>query len=350
MTGSPLPSSMRAVALTGVGGPEVLAVERRPVPRPEAGQFLVRVAACGVCGHDLLARRGALTAGVGTVLGHEIAGTVVALGPGTPPKWRDQPVALVQRLPCGDCPDCAAGRTTHCRRGPGFYGDDQPGGYAEYVLASPLNAVPLPEEVDPVEGALLSCAVGTGLRALRTAEVRPGEVVVVTGAGGGVGLHTVRTARHLGATVLAVTGSPSKAADLRAEGADAVLVAPDRAALREELRRLGRPRGAEVAVEVTGAPTFRTVLRALAPGGRLVLVGNTEPATLPLDPGLVIVKELRVLGSAHADRSDLERVVELARSGAVTPVAARRWTLEETAGAHRAVENREVTGRAVVVP
>jgi D-arabinose 1-dehydrogenase-like Zn-dependent alcohol dehydrogenase len=345
---------MRVVELAGPGGPEVLAPATRPVPRPSADQFLVRVAACGVCGHDLLARRGALAAGPGSVLGHEIAGEVVAVGTGVDrTSWLGRRVALVQRLPCGRCADCAGGLPTLCRDGPGFYGEDLPGGYAEYVVASPLNAVALPDSIDDVSAAILSCAVGTGLRALRSAGVGgPGAapVVVVTGAGGGVGVHTVALARHLGATTVAVTGSPGKVERLRALGAHAVVVDPTARELRAVIAGLGGRRGADAVVEITGGPTFPVALRALAPRGRLVIVGNTEPATFPLDPGLMILKELRVHGSAHADRGDLAEVVELVSRGAITPVPARTWPLEKAAEAHDAVERRLVTGRAVIVP
>jgi len=341
---------MRVVELAACGGPEVLVAATRPVPEPAPGQLLVRVGAVGVCGHDLLARRGLLAARPGSVLGHEIAGEVVGLGDGTPPGWAGRRVALVQRIPCGTCEWCADGRTTSCRSGPGFYGEDLPGGYAQYVVASPLNAVPLPDHVDLATGAILSCAVGTGRRALRAAEVGAGDVVVVTGAGGGVGVHTVALAHHLGAVVVALTGSPGKVDALRALGADRVLARADVREVRAALAELGRPRGADAAVEITGGPTFTTALRALAPRGRLALVGNTEPAALPLDPGLTIVKELRVHGSAHADRDDLAAVVDLVAAGAVAPVATVRRPLAEAAAAHADLEVRAVTGRTVLQP
>lgn len=343
---------MRCVALAGVGGPEMLVPTTGPVPEPGPDQLLVRVRACGVCGHDLLARRGALSAGAGAVLGHEIAGEVVAVGPAVidDRALLGERVALVQRIPCGRCAECVAGLTTLCREGPGFYGEDLPGGYAEYVLASPRNVVPVPDTLPDAEAAILSCAVGTGLRALRRAATAPGDVVLVTGAGGGVGVHTVALARHLGAVVVALTGSAAKRRALLDLGAHEVLVSPDVRAVRACVRELGGVRGADVAVELTGGPTFPVALRALAPRGRLVLVGNTEPATLPLDPGLSILKELTVHGSAHADARDLAEVVELVTTGAVSPVPARRWPLREAAEAHAAVERREVTGRAVLVP
>jgi D-arabinose 1-dehydrogenase-like Zn-dependent alcohol dehydrogenase len=342
---------MQVVELTGPGGPDVLAPAMRPVPKPAPGQLLVRVTACGVCGHDLLARNGALAAGPGSVIGHEIAGRVVAVGAQVDAaSWLERRVALVQRIPCGACGDCDAGLTTFCRQGPGFYGEDVPGGYAEYVVSSPLNTVPLPDTIDDATGAILSCAVGTGLRALRSANVGKGDVVVVTGAGGGVGVHTVALARHLGAAVVAVTGSPAKEPALRELGADAVAVAPNARSLRTIIAELGGRRGADAVIEITGRPTFPLSLRVLAPRGTLVIVGNTEPATFPLDPGLTILKELRVHGSAHADREDLSEVVELVGSGAITPIRPRTWPLAEAGAAHDAVERRLVTGRAVVLP
>jgi D-arabinose 1-dehydrogenase-like Zn-dependent alcohol dehydrogenase len=210
--------------------------------------------------------------------------------------------------------------------------------------------VPVPAAIPDTAAAILSCAVGTGLRALRRAETRPGDIVVVTGAGGGVGVHTVQLAHHLGATVVALTGTAAKEKALLSLGADAVLVGPTARTVRDCVGDLGGRRGADVAVELTGGPTFPLALRALGPRGRLVLVGNTEPGALPLDPGLSILKELTVHGSAHADASDLADVVELVAAGAVTPVPARTWPLAEAARAHEAVERREVTGRAVLVP
>lgn len=351
-TAGTVPTEMRVVELTGPGGPDVLVPATRRVPKPDVGQLLVRVTACGVCGHDILARSGALAAGAGSVIGHEIAGRVVEVGSEVdhPSKWLDRRVALVQRIPCGECSECTARLTTLCRNGPGFYGEDLPGGYAEYVVASPLNAVPLPDNIDDATGAILSCAVGTGLHALRSAGATARDIVVVTGAGGGTGVHTVALARHLGCTTVAVTGSAAKEEALRKFGADRIAIAPDAHSLRGTIAELGGRRGADVVIEIAGGPTFPTSLRSLAPRGRLVMVGNTEPAVFPLDPGLTILKELRVHGSAHGDRNELTEVVGLVEAEAITPEPARTWPLAEAAAAHEAVERRQVTGRGVLVP
>ncbi|WP_160102616.1 zinc-binding dehydrogenase [Rhodococcus sp. T7] len=321
-----------------------------PVPRPQPGEFLVRVGACGVCGHDALARRGELAATPGDVLGHEIAGTVVAAGSDDLEEWVGRRVALVQRRPCGQCPDCERGITSQCRRGPGFYGDDIPGGYSEYVTADPLNAVGVPDTITDEVAAIASCGIGTGLHALHKAQVLPGDVVVITGAGGGVGFNAVRTAHALGLRVIATTSDEAKVAAITDAGAEHTLVRPDARAIRASAAAMDRPRGADAVIEVTGGPTFRTSLRSLAPQGRLVLVGNTVPADLELDPGLTIIKELQVIGSAHATRADLQEVIDMIASEKLVPSPPRALPLGSAADAHSALDDRTATGRTVLVP
>lgn len=341
---------MRVMRLNGFGGPEVFESAEIEVPKPSPGEFRVRVAACGVCGHDVLARRGKLSASKGDILGHEIAGMVEAVGSSDLDDWLGKRVALVQRRPCGTCPDCQAGNTSQCRQGPGFYGDDIQGGYAEFVLAGPLNAVQLPTVIDDATAAILSCGVGTGFRALRAAEINASDVVVITGAGGGVGLHAVQLAVGYQCRVIATTTDFAKVDIIREAGASEVLVNPSLSDIRSVAAEFNRPRGVDAVLEITGAPQFATSLRALAPRGRLVLIGNVDPAPISLDPGLTIVKELQVRGSAHATRTDLEEVVSMVADGRIVPVVARTWPLAQVSQAHAALETRQVTGRAVVVP
>lgn len=330
------------------GPPEVLHTVDQPEPIMGPDQVLVEVHACGVCGHDLLARSGSLGTPLPMVLGHEIAGVVVQTGPDVRGIEEGQRVALVQRIPCGSCAECQRGATNVCRRGPGFYGDDLPGGYSEYVLASPRNAVVLPEEITFEQGAVLSCGVGTGLRALSRTDLGEGDLVVVTGAGGGVGMHTVRLAALEGYKVLAVTSSAHKRAALVEAGATAVSLSPSAAELRSLAKEMSEGRGANAAIEIAGPPSFAQSMAALAAGGRLVLVGNTRPRPVEINPGAVIVRELEIVGSAHATRDDLARVVSLVASGRISPAIGMVRRLPEAGELHAAMEAREVTGRAVL--
>lgn len=347
---SETPRDMLVMRLKEPGGQDAFEAGRSAIPAPSAGEFLVRVKACGVCGHDALARQGKLSAGKGDVLGHEIAGVVDSVGSEELADWLGERVALVQRRPCGACGDCLAGNTNQCRTGPGFYGDDIQGGYAEFVLADPLNAVRLPPSIEFTAAALLTCGFGTGFRALRSAKLAAGDVVVITGAGGGVGLHAVQLGAVSGYRVIATTTDAAKVQAIRQAGASEVLVSPSVKELRSAAATQGRQRGADAVLEITGAPCFATSLRALGPGGRLVLIGNVRPEPLQVDPGLVIVKELQILGSAHATREDLAELVGMLGAEKIHSIVAQTFKLTEVAQAHAALEARSLVGRGVVVP
>ena len=340
---------MKASVLTSFGGPEVLQLRSVDMPRPRDDQMLVRVAACGVCGHDLLNRAGHFPdTQLPCVMGHEIAGTAETVGPlvsGFKPGDR---VALTQRISCGVCPTCRAGRDNLCRAGTGFYGEQISGGYGEFVVASPRNAVPLPDSIDLHTGAILSCALGTGFHALGRARLLAGDTVVVTGASGGVGLHTVDIARLLGLRVIATTQSERKAALLKDAGADHVVVAPD-GQFHKAVRDITAGVGADAVIEIAGTPTFISSTRSLTAGGRLVVVGNVNPGTVQLNPGLVILKEIEVIGSAHALVSDLRRVVDLVARGLLKPRIAAKLPLAEAAQAHAQLAAGASGGRHVLV-
>jgi NADPH:quinone reductase-like Zn-dependent oxidoreductase len=132
-------------------------------------------------------------------------------------------------------------------------------------------------------------------------------------------------------------------------GADEVIVAPDLQFAREARRRTGN-RGVDVILEITGALTFDQSLRALAPAGRLVVVGNLETRSVSLNPGLVILKELEIIGSFATSTSELREVFDLVRQGRLRPVIAEVLPLSEAAGAHRRLQERAVVGRLVLNP
>ena len=325
---------MKATILTQFGAPEVLQYGEADTPTWLASQMLVRVAACGVCGHDLLNREGHFPdTHTPCVMGHEIAGVVEEVGALVTSFAPGDRVALTQRISCGTCPACRAGRDNLCRSGPGFYGEQISGGYGEFVIASPRNAVPLPAHIDLDIGAILSCAVGTGYHALSRARLLPGDTVVITAASGGVGLHTVELARLLGLRVIATTSSTHKVDLLREVGANEVIAAPD-GQFHKAVRELTGGLGADAVIEIAGGPTFGSSIRSLAVGGRLVLVGNVQPGNVQLNPALPILKEIELVGSAHALVSDLRRVVDLVARGVVKPKIAEKLPVREAARAH----------------
>jgi acryloyl-coenzyme A reductase len=143
-----------------------------------------------------------------------------------------------------------------------------------------------------------------------------GDAVVVTAAGGGVGLHTLQLARFLSLNVIAVTSSERKTEMLREAGAHHVLtMSAD--GFHRGVRDLAGGAGADAVIEIAGVATFDSSLRSLAPGDRLVTVGNIQPGTAPLHRALTILKEIEIVGSGHALVADLARLIELVTRGRV---------------------------------
>ncbi len=234
-----------------------------------------------------------------------------------------------------------------CREGYGFYGEDISGGYGEFVVATERNAVHLPDGIDFITGAVLSCTVGTGLHALGRARLKPGDSVLVTGAGGGVGMHTVQIARGLGCRVIALTSSERKVAQLLAAGADEVVLSPDMQ-FHGQVKELTKGLGVAAVIEITGTPTFASSIRSLRPGGRLVVVGNVQPGTVSFNPATGILKEIELVGSSHATLDDLVRVTDLVARGRIKPEIAAVVNVADAATGHAMMEAKETTGRVVL--
>jgi len=311
---------------------------------------LLRVRACGVCFHDVINRRGNLPrTSVPAILGHEVAGEVVEVGAGVDGWSVGDRAATLQRLSCGRCPHCDIQRNSLCKRDRRFFGEELPGGYAEYMAAPVAGIGRVPSTVDWPVAATACCTAGTAVHTVRTrGRLRAGETVVVTGASGGVGMQVVQLAKHDGARVLAVTSSDSKIESLREAGADEVLVAPDLKFERRVRELTGE--GADAVFEIVGSATFDQSLRALAPGGRLVVVGNLESGLVELNPGLTIVKELEILGAYATTQRELQAALELIEDGVLRPWVSDVLPLADAAAAHAHLEERAVVGRLVLAP
>lgn len=342
---------MDAVVLTAFGAATHLAVQSVPDPRPGPGEVLLRVRACGVCYHDVINRRGSLPrTSVPAILGHEVAGEVIEVGPGVETWKVGDRAATLQRLSCGACPSCLSGRKSLCKRDNRFFGEELAGGYAAKMVA-PIHGIGhVPAGMPWEVAATVCCTAGTAVHVVRTrGRVQPGETVLVTGASGGVGLQTVQLARLDGAHVIAVTSSATKVEALYNAGAHEVVVSPD-LDFAGKVRKLTGGEGVQVAIEIVGSATFVHTLRSMAPGGRVVVVGNLESGTIDLNPGLVIVKELEIIGAYATTQEELETALQLTSEGLLTPFVTEVLPLRDAASAHVRLENRKVAGRLVLSP
>jgi acryloyl-coenzyme A reductase len=340
---------MRALVLEEFGGP--LLARDLPVPEPAAGEVLLRVLACAVDQFDLRIRQGNVpNAHVPIILGHEVAGEVAHLGPGVSGWQVGQRVTSTLYLTCGHCRQCRRGRETICENFIGYLGIQTPGGYAEYTVVPADNLVPLPESIAYPEGSILANAIGTPFHAYtRRMRLQPGEKIVVTGAGGGVGLHAIQVARLMGASVMAVDIGEAKLAAARDNGADEA-VDPRQTDFAEAAREWTGGLGADGVLELTGAATLATSLKALGKGGRLVIVGFHTGSPFTVQASQMVANEWEILGSRNVTKQELAEVVALVDAGRLRPVVTGVYPLAEAEAVHRRLQDQEVIGRVVLQP
>ncbi|MEV8067910.1 Zn-dependent alcohol dehydrogenase [Streptomyces sp. NPDC085995] len=277
--------AVRAAVLPAIGAPlEITSVE---LPEPGPGQVRLRLAAAGVCHSDLSLTNGTMRVPVPAVLGHEGAGTVLAVGEGVGHVAPGDCVVLNWAPSCGTCHACSLGEVWLCANALNGAADVyartadgielHPGlnvaAFAEETVVAASCVLPLPEGVPLTDAALLGCAVLTGYGAIHhAAKVRPGETVAVFGVGG-VGLATLQAARIAGAgRIVAVDVSPEKEELARTAGATDYVVASENTP--REIRALTGKQGVDVAVECVGrAVTIRAAWESTRRGGRTTVVG-----------------------------------------------------------------------------
>ena len=329
----------------------MLEVVNVTTPKPGPHQALIQVTACGFCHHDLSVMSGVLRRGVGSgvILGHEISGVVVEIGSGVSGVRQGDRVVSILTDACGHCDRCVNGREHRCREGQGI-GHGRDGGFAEYVALAEYSLVKVPEGVDPVGAALLACPMGVALQAVQeTAQVAPGETVVVTGAGGGLGSHAVQLAAALGARVLAVSSSPEKENALLELGAGEVL-GDSGLDFAELVMAMTGDEGADVVIDTVGSAVFPSTLRSLAQFGRLVLLGEILGRSVSLNPAEVIFRDAKILGASGVSRAFVEEAARMMLEGKLRPVVDLELPLEQAAVAYNLVSERKPTGRIVLLP
>jgi len=283
------------------------------------------------------------------ISGSEITGEVAALGEAVTGLVVGQRVAIAPWLFDGTCEFCLRGDESLCLKGD-IIGLSSQGGYAEYVSVPAINVVPLPATLSFEDAASLTLAAITAWRMLvHRARVRPGEDVLVLGAGSGVGSAAIQIARLMGARVIATASGPAKLQRARALGADDVIYWT-RENVRDEVRRITGKRGVDVVVEHVGQSTLETSLAVLARGGRLVTCGATTGDEGEIDIWTLFNKEISVIGSTGGTRHDLRTVLTLAAQGRLRPVIERTFPLDQAADAQRLMESREHFGKIVLLP
>jgi len=323
--------------------------EEKEVPQPKAGEVVVQVAGCGICGTDLNLFVGRRPRGWKIAfpfqMGHELAGTIHAVGEGVP----DEPGLRVGdrvvpdgRLPCGYCRYCRRGHENLCVSA-GYIA----GGFAQYATYPFRNLVKVPDGVDLVEAAFaepLACCINGNNKLV---DVPLGGIGLVIGTGP-IGLLHVQLLRSRGLQVIAIDLKEWRLEVAKALGANHILQAHNPhevdQALIEQVRELTDGMGADVVVSAAGldATVLEEALQMSAKQGQILYFAATlsDPATLNLD--VIHYKELRLIGTHDSTRADYEKAVALMQSGniEVGPVISHRYPLEQIYEAFSFAEKR----------
>jgi putative PIG3 family NAD(P)H quinone oxidoreductase len=329
----PLPTEMTAIAIRAPGGPAVLVPERRPLPRLADGEVLVKVKAAGVNRPDVMQRQGLYPppAGATDIPGLEIAGEVVALGPGAA-RWKlgDEVMALVVG-----------------------------GGYAEYCPAHESHALPLPRGLTPIEAAAIPETFFTVWHnAFERGRLRAGETLLVHGGSSGIGTAAIQLAKAFGARVVTTAGSAEKCDACRQLGADVAVnykaqdfVAATKAATDGK--------GADVVLDMVGGDYIERNYEAAAVEGRIVQIAVQSSAKATVDFRRIMLKRLTHTGStlrarSVPDKGAIARAVEqhvlpLIAAGKVRPVIDSTFPLAQASAAHARMEASAHTGKIVLV-
>jgi L-iditol 2-dehydrogenase len=296
-----------------------LEIAEMPVPAVGAGEVLVRVEACGICGSDVHGYDGGSGRRIPPiVMGHEAAGTVASIGSGVTGFAVGDRVTFDSTVYCGECAFCKRGEVNLCdnRQVIGVSCGDyrRHGAFAEYVAVPQRILYQLPDGIAFSEAAMLEAA-SVALHAVRVSDVKGGETALVVGAGM-IGLLTLQAARAAGcSTVLIADIDETRLSLAREVGADATLLGSG-ADLTAEVMKRSEGRGVDITYEAVGRnETVATAIDCTRKGGTVTLIGNIRPeVTLPLQK--VVSRQLRLQGSC-ASAGEYPQAIELIAAGKI---------------------------------
>lgn len=313
----------------------------RPVPAPGGTQVVVKVAYSGICGSDLHALdiNPSLGSDGATRLGHEVVGSIVAVGSDARRVVQGQPVAVLPRIPCRWCHYCRRGDLAHCE----VPVRPQESGWADLVTVDESFIVPIPDGLAPREAVLLE-PLACAMRAADMSAMRTGDLVVVVG-GGPLGLLLALLARTAGARSVVVSEpAPYRRALAQRLG----LTAVEPTSLETAVKERSAGRGAEVVFEAAGAAAaVEAGIAQVARGGSIVIAGVAPPTTrVSLSPRMVFERELRIVGAWGIETTFLRALAVLPGLGAAD-VVTHEFELADLANAI-AVARSRASGKVVL--
>ncbi len=340
---------MKAVRIHEVGGPEVLRYEDVPDPKPRKDQVLVRVKACAMNHLDLWVRKGMPGVNLPHILGSDVAGEIVEVGEYVTGFRAGQRVLLAPMHFCNHCAKCVAGLQNQC---PEFtvLGNLVDGGNCELIAAPAVSVIPIPETLDFNEAASVPLVFLTAWHMLvGRAGIRPGQTVLVLGAGSGVGIAAIQVAKLFEARVITTAGDEKKLEKARGLGADHGINHYQQK-ISQEVKQLTNKEGVDVVIEHVGAATWEESMKCLKPAGILVTCGATTGPNASFDLRFLFSRQLSLLGSYMGTMAELYEVLGHVFAGRLKPVVDRTFALKDIRAAHEHMEKSRMFGKIVLNP
>jgi NADPH:quinone reductase-like Zn-dependent oxidoreductase len=340
---------MKAVYFTEHGGLDVLRYGDRPTPEPGPGEVRVAIRAAALNHLDVFVRNGIPDVPLPQIPGADGSGIVDAVGPGVT-GWAVGARVLVQPgLFCATCPDCLAGEQSLCATY-GILGEHAPGTFAEFAVVPARNLFPIPEGLSFAQAAAFPLVYQTAWRMIVSrAAVRPGELVLIHGVGGGAAGAALEIALLAGARVIATTTGEEKIRAAREAGAELVIDyrADD---VGKAVRRHAGKAGVDVVIDTVGEATWMTSLRAVGKGGRIVTCGATSGPNPKEELRLIFWKQISILGSTMSNDREFRALYSAVASGKLSPRIDRVFRLSEARAAYERMEQGLQHGKIVLVP
>jgi NADPH:quinone reductase-like Zn-dependent oxidoreductase len=341
---------MRGFGFADHGGYERLTYVDVAEPVPASGEVRVRVRAAGFNRLDRFTLNGIPGVPIDRphVLGSDGAGTVDRLGDGVRDLDAGDRVLINPGLWDGTCDACRSGQESLCRSFR-IVGEHTQGTATEFVCVPRRNVHPLPPRMSFEDGAAVPLVFQTAWRALTTVgELSRGQRVAIVGAGGGVATAAVQIAKLLGADVAVISRSPEKAEKARALGADVGLVMDSEHPLDRLLWQWSEKKGVDVVFDSVGVATVAQSVKALARGGRLVVIGATAGPTVEIDLRTIFWRQASLRGSTMASAHEFEEVLAHLAAGRLRAVVDSVAPFDRAEEAFRRFDAPDLFGKVVV--
>ena len=341
---------MKAVRIHEHGGIDKLRYEEVEAPKLRSpSDAIVELKAAALNRVDIWNRRGSTGREIPLphILGADGAGIVTQIGEQVTNVNPGDSVCLYPRSGCGRCEFCAADRDFMCIR-PRALGEKDNGTYAEYVRLPARNCFPIPPGLSFEEAAAFPLVFLTVWRMLVTnAALRPGELVLILGIGGGIATAALQLANHMRAHVIVTSSSNEKLEMAKNWGADHGINYRT-ADFAKEVRNLTGKRGVDVVVDCVGGESWGKSLATLAKGGRLVTCGATAGANASTDLRRVFWNSLKILGSTLGSREEFVQVLNFMRNSRVRPIIDQLFALKDASAAQQRMEDGKQFGKIVL--